>query len=100
MMPAPLSQTALALLDFVLVAMGCVFIWRGMPGRALSVIVGEAVFNMALVSAQVSHDKTRFLMGFDSHQYLSAYLFMIALRFLSVPLVLRLAPRQRAHEGA
>jgi hypothetical protein len=99
MMPAPLAQTALALIDFVLVVIGCVFIWRGMPVRALGVIVGEAVYNIALVSAQVSHDKTRFLMGFDSHQYLSVYLLVIALRFLCVPLILRLAPRLRTHEG-
>jgi hypothetical protein len=93
MMPAPWPQTALALLDFALVVVGCVFIWRGMPGRALGAIVGEAVYNIAVVSAQVWRDRTRFLMGADSHQYLSVYLFAIALRFLSIPLILRLAPR-------
>jgi hypothetical protein len=91
MTSAPIWQTGLALVDLGLVLIACGLIWRRAAANALGVVVGEAVYNLVLVSVQVAHHKSRFLMGVDSHQYLSAYLFVIGLRFLSIPLIVRLA---------
>ena len=90
MTAAPIWQTALALLDLGLVLIACGLIWRGAAVKALGVVVGEAVYNLVLVSVQVVHHRSRFVMGVDSHQYLSVYLLVIALRFLSIPLIVRL----------
>lgn len=74
-------QTALGLVDALLLAVAGLHVWRTNVRMAFRVLCVEALFNLALSIAWILRDGlARFSRGFGGEEYLSAYLGLMMLR--------------------
>lgn len=97
----PWWQVALGIVDLLLLVALLAFVWRRDTRRSAQVLAIESLFNIAVAIGLLHRDGiARFIQGFGAEEYLSFYLFALAIRVLLLFAILTRAGNRSLGERA